>query len=74
MPNFEQIIGACIAVIVAGLPAVLALLKINSLHVMVNSRITELLETTRRLAKAEGILEERSRLERERKESAPCNT
>ena len=38
--SLEQIIGACIAVIVAGLPAMVALVKIRELHIEVNSQLT----------------------------------
>ncbi len=55
--NLSQIVGACIAVIVAGMPAVLALLKISQLHVLVNSRLTELLRVSAATARAEGQLE-----------------
>ena len=51
---FGTIVGGIIAIITAGMPAILALLKIRELHVLVNSRITELLEATKRMAVAEG--------------------
>ena len=61
--SIEEITGACLAVIVTGLPAILALLKIRELHILVNSRMTEL---TRSIAaashsegKAEGVIEGR---------------
>jgi hypothetical protein len=61
--SFEQIIGSCLAVILAILPAIL--LKINQLHVLVNSRLTELLEVTRDAAKTEGIVEGRDNVRAE---------
>ncbi len=42
----ENIIGGCLAVIVAGMPAVIALLKINELHLAVNSRMDKFIEAT----------------------------
>jgi UDP-N-acetyl-D-mannosaminuronate dehydrogenase len=38
--------GACIAVIVAGMPAMLALMKIKELHVAVNSRMDKFIAAT----------------------------
>ena len=46
--NFEQIIGSCIAVIMAGMPAMIALLKIRELHIAVNSRMDKFIEETAR--------------------------
>ena len=45
--SLEQIIGACIAVIVAGMPAVIALLKIQELHFAVNSQLTAFIAATK---------------------------
>src|SRR5271166_1745674 len=42
--SFEQILGGAIAVIVAGMPAMVALLKINQLHLAVNSRMDKFIE------------------------------
>ncbi len=42
----ENIIGGCIAVVMAGMPAVIALLKINELHLVVNSRMDKFIEAT----------------------------
>ena len=42
----ENVIGGCIAAIVAGMPAVIALLKINQLHFIVNSRMDKFIEAT----------------------------
>jgi len=55
--KFEQVIGSLIAIILAILPAIL--LKINQLHILVNSRLTELLEVTKNAYKAQGIIEGR---------------
>jgi len=43
----EQIIGGCIAVIVAGMPAMVALLKIRDLHLAVNSRMDAFITATK---------------------------
>jgi hypothetical protein len=53
------IVGACLAVITAGMPAVLALLKIKELHVLVNSRLTELIAMTATANLAQGKTEGR---------------
>ena len=45
--SLEQIVGACIAVIVAGMPAMLAVLKINTLHLAVNSRMDAFIAATK---------------------------
>ena len=42
----ENIIGGCIAVVVAGMPAMIALLKINQLHLAVNSRMDKFIDAT----------------------------
>jgi hypothetical protein len=44
--SFEQILGSCVAVIVAGMPAVLALLKIDHLHLLINSRFDKFISST----------------------------
>jgi len=44
--SLEQIIGGCIAVITAGMPAVIALLKIDKLYVSVNSRMDKFIAAT----------------------------
>jgi hypothetical protein len=44
--SFETIIGGCIAVIVAGMPAIIALLKIKELHLAVNSRMDKFIAAT----------------------------
>lgn len=48
------VVGGCVAVITAGMPAMVALLKINELHVLINSRLTQLLEKTEAMASAQG--------------------
>ena len=45
--SFEQILGGAIAVIVAGMPAMVALLKISELHVVVNSRLEAFIAATK---------------------------
>lgn len=52
----DQVIGGCIAVIVAGAPAMVALLKIKNLHVLVNARLTELIAATAKSSHHEGQL------------------
>src|SRR5208283_1341429 len=44
--TLENVVGAAIAVIVAGMPALIALLKINQLHLIVNSRMDKFIEAT----------------------------
>jgi hypothetical protein len=46
--SFEQIVGGMVAVIMAGMPAMIALLKIQSLHLAVNSRLEEFIAATKR--------------------------
>ena len=59
MWSLEQIIGGAIAVIVAGMPAMIALLKIKELHILVNSRLSEWMEATVKVAHLAGQLEGR---------------
>jgi len=59
MWSLEQIIGAVIAVVVAGMPAMLALLKIKELHVLINSRLSELVQATAKASHSAGQLEGR---------------
>ena len=59
MWSIEQITGAVVAVIVAGMPAMIALLKIKELHVLINSRLSELIESTARASRSAGQLEGR---------------
>ncbi|MGO8897094.1 MAG: hypothetical protein ACLQU5_01905 [Isosphaeraceae bacterium] len=59
MWSLEQIIGATIAVIVAGMPALIALLKIKELHILINSRLSELLLSTAKASHSAGQLEGR---------------
>ena len=60
MWSLEQIIGGAIAVIVAGMPAMIALLKLNELHVLVNSRLSELILSIAKASHAAGQLEGRN--------------
>ena len=57
--SIESIIGGCVAVIVAGMPAVLALLKIRELHILINSRLSELIALTEKAAHSAGVNEGR---------------
>ncbi len=61
--SFEQIVGSCLAIILTVMPAIL--FKISQLHVMVNSRLTQLLEVTRAAARSEGIVEGRDNVRSE---------
>ena len=47
MLTFAQIIGGIIGVIVAGLPAMVALLKIKELHIAVNSALAAMILATK---------------------------
>jgi len=55
----EHIIGAVNAVIVAGMPAMIALLKIRELHILVNSRLSQWIEATDKVSHLAGRLEGR---------------
>jgi hypothetical protein len=59
MWSLEQIIGGAIAVIVAGMPAMIALLKIRELHILVNGRLSQWMEATVKAAHLAGQLEGR---------------
>jgi len=59
MWSWEVVVGAIIAVITAGMPAMLALLKIKTLHVLINSRLSELIESTAKASHSAGQLEGR---------------
>lgn len=48
--SFEQIIGGLIGVIVAGMPAMIALLKIRELHIAVNSALSAFIAATKQQA------------------------
>lgn len=48
-----SLISACAAVFAAGCSVIVA--KLNQVHNLVNSRMTELLDLTRMASKAEGI-------------------
>lgn len=54
----DPVILALIAAVSAAITSTLALIKVNSTHKIVNSRMTELLELTRKSAKAEGVKQE----------------
>ncbi len=59
MWSWEAVVGALIAVITAGMPAMLALLKLKELHVLINSRLSELIEATAKASHSAGQLEGR---------------
>jgi cell division septum initiation protein DivIVA len=59
MWSWEAVVGTIIAVITAGMPAMLALLKIKELHVLINSRLSELIEATAKASHSAGQLEGR---------------
>ena len=59
MWSLEQMIGAAIAVIVAGMPAIIALLKLKELHILINSRLSQLVEATAKASHSAGQLEGR---------------
>ena len=59
MWSWEVVVGAIIAVITAGMPAMLALLKIKKLHVLINSRLSALIESTAKASHSAGQLEGR---------------
>ncbi len=59
MWSWEVVVGAIIAVITAGMPAMLALLKIKELHVLINSRLSALIESTAKASHSAGQLEGR---------------
>ena len=59
MWSWEVVVGAIIAIITAGMPAMLALLKINQLHVLINSRLSALIESTAKASHSAGQLEGR---------------
>lgn len=64
MTDSTAIIIAVIAIVPSSLAAFvsfLALRKSKETHLLVNSRMTELLEITKKSSKAEGILEEKER-------------
>jgi len=57
MTKLEIFLAALAGIITAATPGFLAWLQSRKTHLMVNSRLTELLELTRTSAKAEGRLE-----------------
>jgi biopolymer transport protein ExbB/TolQ len=59
MWSWEVVVGAIIAIITAGMPAMLALLKIKELHVLINSRLSELIQSTAKASHTAGQLEGR---------------
>ena len=59
MWSLEQIIGGAVAVIVAGMPAMIALFKIRELHILINGRLSAWIEATVKSAHLAGQLEGR---------------
>ncbi len=63
MWSSEQLFGGIISIIVAGMPAVIALFKIRELKVTVNGRFTQLIESEKIASyargKADGVAEGR---------------
>jgi len=57
--SWEAVAAAIIAIITAGMPAVLALMKIKELHVLINSRLSQLIESTAKASHSAGQLEGR---------------
>lgn len=57
--NWEALLTAGVAALPATIAAVAALVQATKTHKAVNSRMTELLELTRRASRAEGTLEEK---------------
>ncbi len=60
MISWNEIITGIMTFVMAGMPAMLALLKIRELHVMINSRMDELLKVAKELAHAQGLAEEKA--------------
>ena len=54
MISWHEIIAGIATIVMAGMPSILALLKISELHVMINSRMDELLKVAKELAHATG--------------------
>lgn len=57
MKDFIPIIVA----LIAATPALLAFLEVKKVHVLINSRMDELLKLTKVSSKAEGVAEEKGR-------------
>jgi len=70
--NIDQLIGGIVAVVIAGMPAMLALLKIRELHVLINSRLTQLIEATAKASHSAGQLEGRDEGRYESEAQAPA--
>jgi len=59
MWSWESVVGAIVAVIVAGMPALLFLLTITYIHASINSSMYELIESTAKASHSAGQLEGR---------------
>lgn len=60
-------IAALVVGLISAMAAVVATIKIKELHVLVNSRLTELLKTSGLLERSEGKAEGRAEAERQSK-------
>lgn len=49
-----------IVALIASIPSVLALLEVKKVHILINSRMDELLKLTKVASKAEGVVEGRA--------------
>lgn len=50
-----------IAALISAIPSLLALMEVKKVHVLINSRMDELLRLTKAASKAEGVAEEKER-------------
>lgn len=50
-----------IAALIASIPSILALLEVKKVHILINSRMDELLKVTKIAAKAEGVDQEQAK-------------
>lgn len=57
MLSWNAVVAGIVSIVIAGMPAMLALLKIRELHVLINSRMDELLRVAKDLAHAQGLAE-----------------
>lgn len=57
MKEYAPIIVSLIAIV----PSVLALLEVKKVHILINSRMDELLKVTKIAAKAEGVDQEQAK-------------
>lgn len=50
-----------IIALITAIPSLLALLEVKKVHILINSRMDELLKLTKTASKAEGVAEEKGR-------------